>query len=476
MKFSALFSALSLIASVTALPITFNRRSALPFVGGVNLAGCDFGMSTDGTSGTSYCPGTSQISHFVDQGANVFRLPVGWQYLMTSASSTSLDGSQVSTFDTMLQAVTATGAYALIDIHNYARWNGAIIGQGGPTDAQFAKLWSLLATKYASNDKVIFGLMNEPHDVDINTWATTCQTAVNAIRAAGATTQTILLPGNSWDTASYWSGGNNAPMLDITDPSSSDKSLLVLDVHKYFDSDGSGSSTTCTNNGLDLFTPLLTYLKTNNRKAFVSEFGGGNNDGCVSYVSEFLTYITANEDYFAGFTAWSAGAFATDYTLSLTPNSDGSDQTLFTGAIKPYLPGVSSSTSTTKASTSAAATTSTKAATTVATTSTKAATTVATTTKASTTSTKATVSSAVASTVAAATTSAGASSSSIVAAVDLATSGTATSAGSCSSSSAASTSTVTKWGQCGGANWTGSTTCVSGSTCTYQNDWYSQCL
>lgn len=38
MKFSALFSALSLIASVTALPITFNRRSALPFVGGVNLA------------------------------------------------------------------------------------------------------------------------------------------------------------------------------------------------------------------------------------------------------------------------------------------------------------------------------------------------------------------------------------------------------------------------------------------------------
>lgn len=51
----------------------------------------------------------------------------------------------------------------MIDIHNYARWNGAIIGQGGPTNAQFASLWSQLAAKYKGNTKVIFGLMNEPH-------------------------------------------------------------------------------------------------------------------------------------------------------------------------------------------------------------------------------------------------------------------------------------------------------------------------
>lgn len=57
--------------------------------------------------------------------------------------------------------------------HNYARWNGAIIGQGGPTNAQFATLWSQVAakvsvlqgrggsyaklrlSKYASNSKII---------------------------------------------------------------------------------------------------------------------------------------------------------------------------------------------------------------------------------------------------------------------------------------------------------------------------------
>lgn len=36
--------------------------------------------------------------------------------------------------------------------------------------------------------------------------------------------------------------------------------------------------------------------------------------------------------------------------------------------------------------------------------------------------------------------------------------------------------TIPKWGQCGGKGWTGSGTCVSGSTCKYSNDWYSQCL
>ncbi|KDR74830.1 hypothetical protein GALMADRAFT_70232 [Galerina marginata CBS 339.88] len=34
----------------------------------------------------------------------------------------------------------------------------------------------------------------------------------------------------------------------------------------------------------------------------------------------------------------------------------------------------------------------------------------------------------------------------------------------------------TKWGQCGGQGWVGPTACVAGSTCTFSNQWYSQCL
>lgn len=33
-----------------------------------------------------------------------------------------------------------------------------------------------------------------------------------------------------------------------------------------------------------------------------------------------------------------------------------------------------------------------------------------------------------------------------------------------------------KWGQCAGIGWTGCTSCAAGTICTYNNDWYSQCL
>ncbi|KAF4307318.1 putative pectin lyase a precursor protein [Botryosphaeria dothidea] len=45
-----------------------------------------------------------------------------------------------------------------------------------------------------------------------------------------------------------------------------------------------------------------------------------------------------------------------------------------------------------------------------------------------------------------------------------------------SSSSSSSGSAVARYGQCGGQSYTGSTSCADGSTCTVQNDWYSQCL
>lgn len=94
-----------------------------------------------------------------------------------------------------MQSCLATASYCAIDIHNFARVSGQIIGQGGPSDEQFADLWAQLATYYKNHEKVVLGLMNEPHDVDIGVWANTVQAAVTAIRNAGAVSQMILLPG-----------------------------------------------------------------------------------------------------------------------------------------------------------------------------------------------------------------------------------------------------------------------------------------
>ncbi|WWD22615.1 hypothetical protein CI109_107108 [Kwoniella shandongensis] len=336
-----LIGVLALLATGLAAPLHQYNKRALPRLGGVNLAGCDFGMNTDGSSGTTYCPGTEQIAHFVKDGANVFRLPVGWQYLVgNNEASTSLDSTFFATYDNLVQSVLSQGAYAMIDIHNYARWNGQIIGQGGPSNDDFANVWSQLAKKYANDDKVIFAIMNEPHDLDINEWATTVQAAVNAIRAAGATTQTIALPGTGYTGVDTWSSGASDALLKITDPADSSNSLLVIDAHKYLDGNGSGADSECTNNGVDSATQFAAWLKKNGRKAIISETGGGNTASCQTNLNQYLQYLSTNTDVFVGFTIWAAGSFATDYTLSITPNGD-TDNDLFVKAVKPYLPGAS---------------------------------------------------------------------------------------------------------------------------------------
>lgn len=107
------------------------------------------------------------MQHFSkDDGLNIYRLPVAWQYLTNNVVSGPLDPTNFAKYDALMKACLDTGSHCIIDIHNYARWNGQIIGQssGGPSNAEFAQLWQALATHYASNAGVIFGLMNEPHD------------------------------------------------------------------------------------------------------------------------------------------------------------------------------------------------------------------------------------------------------------------------------------------------------------------------
>lgn len=59
--------------------------------------------------------------------------------------------------------------------------------------------------------------MNEPHDLDVATWAESVQVAVNAIRAAGATNY-LLLPGSNYTSAQYFPTVAGPYLLNVTDP------------------------------------------------------------------------------------------------------------------------------------------------------------------------------------------------------------------------------------------------------------------
>lgn len=212
----------------------------------------------------------------------------------------------------------------MIDIHNFARWNGGIIGQGGPTDDQFVGLWTQLASKYAANSKVVFELMNEPHDLDINIWAQTCQKVVNAIREAGATSQMILLPGTNFDSAATLvSSGSAESLLGIINPDGTTDGLL-LDVHKYLDVDNSGTHSECVSDNTAAFATVADFLRQKGRQAIVSETGASSAKSCMTAFCSQNAFINANSDVFIGLVAWAAGSFSSSYLLSLTPSKQGS--------------------------------------------------------------------------------------------------------------------------------------------------------
>ncbi|KAH8673927.1 glycoside hydrolase superfamily, partial [Xylariales sp. PMI_506] len=290
---------------------------------GVAIAGGDFGCQIDGTCPTSSVQfasdATGQMQHFVGEGLNLMRIPTSWQYLVNNDLGGDLDSSNFGTYNQLIEDCLDTGAYCMIDIHNFARWNGGIIGQGGPTDDEFVSLWTQLATNYATDDKVVFELMNEPHDLDIDTWAATLQKVVTAIRNAGATSQMILLSGTNFDSAATLvSSGSAAALMSITNPDGSTDGL-ILDIHKYLDIDNSGTHEECVTNNVGNFTTLASFLRENGRQGIISESGASSDASCFTNFCEQNAFINQNSDVFLGFVAWAAGSFSTSYVLSLTP-------------------------------------------------------------------------------------------------------------------------------------------------------------
>jgi endoglucanase len=60
--------------------------------------------------------------------------------------------------------------------------------------------------------------MNEPHDLpSVSAWIPVVQATVNAIRAAGATSQYILMPGSSWSSAEALPTEAGPGLLTVTD-------------------------------------------------------------------------------------------------------------------------------------------------------------------------------------------------------------------------------------------------------------------
>ncbi|KAJ7246942.1 endoglucanase 1 [Mycena rebaudengoi] len=302
---------------------------------GVNESGGEFGVfSSTGTPGTGL-PGRfgvdyafinkSTVDIFVDQEKiNFFRVTFLMERMCPLAFGLGkkFNETYFSEYEDAINYITLTKkAFALLDPHNYMRYNdpsmqpfsGSVIGNTtdptAATTAQFGAFWKELASRFAHNPKVVFGINNEPHSMPTDLVLRNNQAAINGVRAAGAR-QLILAPGNgftgghSWSQITFGDEPSSDLMFKLVDPLKN----TAIDIHEYLDIDFSGGHAECTQPGPSNLANVTAWLREHKLKAVLSEFGGGNNENCFQFVDDLVKYMAANDEWI-GWAIWAAGPF-----------------------------------------------------------------------------------------------------------------------------------------------------------------------
>lgn len=167
--------------------------------------------------------------------------------------------------------------------------------------------------------------MNEPHDMPSkDAWFTIAQGVIDKIRTVDQQT-TIVVAGDSWSSALRWPAESDH-LKELRDPSEA----LIFEAHIYFDHDGSGSyksdfkkEMADDHTGITRARPFVEWLKKNNKRGFVGEYGVPDNDPrWLNTLDKMLSYLQQNG---VNGTYWTAGPWWGDHFMSVQPKK-GNDQ------------------------------------------------------------------------------------------------------------------------------------------------------
>ncbi|KAF2010296.1 glycoside hydrolase family 5 protein [Aaosphaeria arxii CBS 175.79] len=322
---------------------------------GVNSAGGEFAQQIlPGAFGTDYrFINESAIDFFLNAGVNTIRVTFLLERMcpLETGLGSTFNETYFGEFEKAVNYITMQGAYAVLDAHNYMRYNdpsmqpqsGSIIGDSSDPQAataeDLAEFWSELSTRFLSNPNVIFGIMNEPHDMPTELVLANDQAVINAIRSAGAQ-QLILVPGNGFAGAQRWLNEtcdqgctpNAEVMTAIQDPENN----FAFDMHLYFDNDTSGTHEECTLAAPNNLIPVTNWLAENNYTAFLSEFGAGSTPTCSETLNNTINWME-DHSQFIGWTYWAAGPLWGDYFLSVEPGVGPQANTTWPEVLEPHI-------------------------------------------------------------------------------------------------------------------------------------------
>jgi aryl-phospho-beta-D-glucosidase BglC (GH1 family)/20S proteasome alpha/beta subunit len=287
---------------------------------GVNLSGAEYdpGGTLEGTNYTY--PTDAEIDYYASKGMTVIRLPFLLERVEPVAGG-PLNTTELGYIDNVVNYAASKGIDVILDPHDYGDEYGTVIGTTAASNATFANFWGELAAHFASTPNVLFGLMNEPNAVTPTQWLASANAAIAAIRAAGATTQQILVPGTDWDGADTWVSSGNAQVLGsgIVDPSHN----FAFEVHQYLDADGSGTSSTVVSTaiGVERLTAITQWAEATGNKLFLGEFGVASDPTSLTALNNMLGYMAQHTDVWEGGTYWAAGPWLGNYMYSVEPTN-----------------------------------------------------------------------------------------------------------------------------------------------------------
>ncbi|MFC4820398.1 glycoside hydrolase family 5 protein [Dokdonella ginsengisoli] len=334
MRASMQCAALALLSGLGAgVPAQANNR-----YGGVNLSGAEFGTALPGELGVDYLwPTNAEIDYFRSRGMNLVRIPFMWERLQPESYG-EFDETYLAALDGLVAHASAVGVRVILNPQNFARYYDDVIGSPAVPNEAFADFWARMAVHYADNEQVVFGLMNEPHDLPTEQWVDAANAAIAGIRATGAG-QLILVPGNGWTGAWSWSDNwygtpNATAMLSIADTGPH-----AFEVHQYFDAGHGGESEVCEpGTGAAQLQDMSTWLRANGLRGFLAETAGADNPACESAIESALAHLQANADVWLGWAWWSAGPWWEDYMFSLEPTGNFTVDKPQMRWLLPYLP------------------------------------------------------------------------------------------------------------------------------------------
>lgn len=350
-----------------------NKDNRQNWYTGFNLSGLEFSYSPNGAvfpnisdadKSTSDSDEAAVKTSF-EAGANTVRVPVRWAYLQPyGVDSTYFDSRYFDNIVApLLVGITSHDDYAIVDLHSYMHYSkigsqvaGCYANSPCPdgtlvTDsAPYVRIWSELyehmkATTGIKMDHIMIDIVNEPATKgkenltakDVFDMEVAVMQKLNSLGFTGK----YLVEGPSWSGLHSWTASGAA--AQFTEENFKAKGInpdqVIINVHQYLDNrDFSGTGTSCqpdltttgpTGYNLNAF---VDYLRANQLKAIVTEFGVGSDQAtCTKAMTGFLDYLKeyaypdsianggTGNDGFVGWTVWSVGHGWGAYNLRVKP-------------------------------------------------------------------------------------------------------------------------------------------------------------